>query len=49
VATPPKKQKPQLKKTNQIWASANKLLSIAVTTGTIGDLGTVVCKWALRV
>jgi hypothetical protein len=26
-----------------------KLLSIVVTTGTIYDLGAVVCEWALRV
>jgi hypothetical protein len=26
-----------------------KLLSIVVTTGTIYDLGAIVCEWALRV
>jgi hypothetical protein len=28
---------------------SKKLLSIAVTTGTIDDLGAVVCEWALWV
>jgi hypothetical protein len=29
--------------------ASKKLLSVAVTTGATGDLGAVVCKWALQV